>query len=288
MYPDYLIADKYVTLYGICIAIGILACILILRYCGKRERIEQKFMDFVEINGYVAIAVGFGTAYLFQAFYDFIKYGEVDWSSVGITFLGGLIGGVGSFLIIYNIVKKKFKGRIVEILPFAPICITIAHAFGRMGCFFAGCCYGKVGDPSDAFYFLCVKFKYVAGMRYPTNLMESIFLFLLCGTMFLLYYKKKFKYNFLIYLPTYGIWRYLIEFVRDDDRGQIIRGVDWISPSQLISLIMVLATVPVYFLLKYLYAHAPTYKDDEENKIEDNSEKENIIENEPIEKPSEN
>lgn len=286
MYPDYLIADRFVTLYGICIAIGILCCILILRYCGKRNRIEQKFMDFVEITGYIVIAIGFGAAYLFQAFYDFIKYGTVDWSSVGITFLGGLIGGVGSFIIIYNIFKKNYNGRIVEILPFAPICITIAHAFGRVGCFFAGCCYGKIGDPSDPFYFLCVEFKNVGGMRYPTNLMEAIFLFLLCGTMFLLYYKKNFKYNFLIYLPCYGIWRYLIEFVRDDERGQIFRGIDWISPSQLISLIMILATVPVFFLLKYMYSHMPSYhnKETENLEVKEAENKENLIE----EKPSEN
>ena len=61
--------------------------------------------------------------------------------------------------------------------------------------------------------------------------------------------KKKFVYNFCIYLPVYGIWRFFIEYVRGDERGEFIPGL---TPSQFWSIIMVLGTVPVYFLLKYL------------------------------------
>ena len=134
----------------------------------------------MELNGYLSIAVGFGTAYLFQLVYDWIKTGEFTFHNHGITFLGGLIGGVVTFLIVYNIVKKKFSERVACVLPLAPICITIAHAFGRVGCFFAGCCYGKIASPDSPFYFTAVEFKNVAGMRYPTNLFEAIFLFILC------------------------------------------------------------------------------------------------------------
>ncbi|MBO4667399.1 MAG: prolipoprotein diacylglyceryl transferase [Bacilli bacterium] len=274
MYPDPFIAGKYVTLYGIMIALGIVACILFLRYLGKKRQIDPKFLDFVELNGYASIAVGFGTAYLFQLVYDWIKTGEFSFRNHGITFLGGLIGGVATFLIIYNIMKKKYSARIASILPIAPICITIAHAFGRVGCFFAGCCYGRIAEEGELFYFTAVQFKYLDGLRYPTNLFEAIFLFVLCGIMLLLLLKKNFKYNFIIYLPAYGIWRFLIEYVRADERGQIFPGVDWISPSQFISLIMVLGTIPVYFLIKYLYKNEEinpkeeTREDNNENKEE--------------------
>lgn len=253
MYPYPFIAGKYLTLYGIMIAIGIVFCIIFLRFLGKKSKIDQKFLDFVEFNGYISIAVGFGFAYLFQVVYDAIETGHFDFKNGGITFLGGLIGGVVTFLIIYNILKKKYNARIASILPIAPICITIAHAFGRVGCFFAGCCYGKIANPDSFFYFTAVEFKTVSGMRYPTNLFEAIFLFILCGVMLILLLKKNFKYTFLIYLPAYGIWRFLIEFVRDDHRGAIIPGVSWLSPSQFYSLIMVIGSIPLYFLLKNLF-----------------------------------
>ena len=253
MYPDFLIADKYVTLYGIMIAVGIVFCILLLRFFGKRDKIDQKFLDFVELNGYVSIAIGFGVAYLYQVVYNAISSGHLDFHDGGLTFLGGLIGGVVTFLIIYNIMKKKYNTRIASILPIAPICITIAHAFGRIGCFFAGCCYGKIADPNDFFYFTAVKFKYLSGVRYPTNLFEAIFLFILCGVMAILLLKKHFKYTFLIYLPAYGIWRFFIEFLRDDDRGQIFPGVTWLTPSQFYALIMIIGTVPLYFFMRYLF-----------------------------------
>lgn len=274
MYPYPFIAGKYLTLYGIMIAIGIVFCIIFLRFLGKKSKIDQKFLDFVEFNGYISIAVGFGFAYLFQVVYDAIETGHFDFKNGGITFLGGLIGGVVTFLIIYNIFKKRYNDSIVSILPIAPICITIAHAFGRIGCFFAGCCYGKIADPDSFFYFTAVEFKTVSGMRYPTNLFEAIFLFLLFGIMLFLLLKKNFKYTFLIYLPAYGIWRYLIEFVRDDDRGALFPGVSWLSPSQFYALIMVIGSIPLYFLLRNFFNKE---KEQKEEKVE--VEKEEMIEN---------
>ena len=271
MYPDPFIGGRFVTLYGIMIAIGIVACIFFLRFLGKRAKIDAKFLDFVELNGYVSIAVGFGSAYLFQVVYDAIQTGHLDFHNHGITFLGGLIGGVATFLIIYNIMKKKFNARIATILPIAPICITIAHAFGRIGCFFAGCCYGRIAEEGELFYFTAVKFKYLDGLRYPTNLFEAIFLFVLCGVMLFLLLKKNFKYNFLVYLPLYGIWRFFIEMVRDDERGQIFPGVEWLSPSQFFSIIMVVGTIPLFFLLRYLFKKDEERKNEKENEERDNA-----------------
>lgn len=247
MYPNPLIGN-YVTLYGICIAIGIVACILVLRWLGKVTNVNKKFLDFVETLGYIVILLGFLSAKLFQSVYDWIETGTFDFMHSGITFIGGLIGGAGSFIIIYTLMRKKLTGKIVDILPIAPCCIVIAHAFGRLGCFFAGCCGGRAADPSDTFYFLAMRFPN-QGLVYPTQLFEAIFLFILFGILLLLVLKKNFKYGFSIYLFTYGIWRFLIEFLRDDDRGAFIPGL---TPSQFWSIIMIIGAVPVYFLIRYL------------------------------------
>ena len=146
------------------------------------------------------------------------------------------------------IFRKKLTGRIVDVLPIVPCCITVAHAFGRIGCFFAGCCGGRKAVEGDFFYFLAMKFP-EEGLVYPTQLFEAFFLFVLFGVLLLLVLKKNFKYGFSIYLGAYGIWRFFLEFLRDDYRGEFIPGL---TPSQFWSIIMVLGAVPVYFLIKYL------------------------------------
>ena len=72
----------------------------------------QKVQDFTFIVVIVAIAIGFLFAKLYQAFYNFIEDGIWDFYSAGITVMGGLIGGAGTFLLIYFLVGKYiFKGK---------------------------------------------------------------------------------------------------------------------------------------------------------------------------------
>ena len=244
MYP-YKIVGLF-HLYGLMIAVGILACFAVLFHFGKKRKIEDRFIDFVFYNAIVAIIIGFGSAALFQATYNYIENPSAGFNlDSGITFIGGLIGGIVSFLGGYAIFRKKYKARLMDIISIAPCCILIAHAFGRVGCFFAGCCYGK---PTDSF--LGIEFPGVhGGPRHATQLYEAIFLFILFGLCYLLYWKKNFKYNLSLYLIVYGIFRFLIEFLRDDARGQLL-GI--VSPSQFWSILMVVGGVGVYFLLKWL------------------------------------
>ena len=250
MYPDFLIAGKYVTLYGICIAIGVAACIFILRFMGKRSGVEPKFLEFTEMLGYIVIIIGFGGAALWQALYIYLENpaGGFHFSLENITFIGGLIFGVGSFIIIYLVRRKKLTGRITDILPIAPCCITVAHGFGRIGCNFAGCCYGKVVPEGKWYSWIAVN-MYHTDHVFPTQLMEAAFLFILCGVMMFLVLKKKFYNVFPIYLAGYGVWRFLIEFLRDDDRGSFIPGL---TPSQFWGIVMVALAIPVFFFIRYI------------------------------------
>lgn len=247
MYPDKILGLFH--LYGLMIGVGILACFSILYLYGKKEKIEESFMDFVFYNTIVAIALGFGAAALFQATYNYIENPEAgfDFGS-GITFIGGLIGGVISFLVGYAIFRKRFKTRLVDIISFIPCCILIAHAFGRVGCLFAGCCHGEKTTAWYGIFMHTVEFGYAKVV--PTQLFEALFLFALFAICFILVWKKKFKHNMSLYLIAYGIFRFLLEFLRADDRGQLL-GV--ISPSQFWSLLMIVAGVAVYFLLEWLY-----------------------------------
>ncbi len=244
MYPDAIFGIFH--LYGLMIAVGILACFGLLFQYQKKKKIEARFIDFVFYNAVVAIFLGFIAAALFQAIYNYIEDPSAGFNlDGGITFIGGLIGGAGSFLIGYAIFRKKYKTRLIDILSFTPCCILIAHAFGRVGCFFAGCCYGKETDS-----FLGIQFPGHSVKVHPTQLYEAIFLFALCALCYFLVYKKDFKHNLSLYLVAYGIFRFCLEFLRGDDRGQLL-GI--ISPSQFWSICMVVLGVALYFILEKLY-----------------------------------
>ena len=243
MYPHKIFGFFY--LYGLMIAIGLLAAFAVLFYWGKKKNIEEKFVDFIFYNGIISIAIGFGAAALFQATYDYIENPEAGFKISGsITFMGGLLGGVVCFLLIYFIFRKRFKTKLTETLSMFPCAILIGHAFGRIGCFFAGCCHGKETD-----CFLGVQFPGLPAPVHPTQLYEATFLFIMFAVCFYLLMKKDFKHNLSLYLVSYGIFRFLIEYLRGDHRGEFVLGI---SPSQFWGIFMVVAGVALFFALEYL------------------------------------
>ena len=163
----------------------------------------------------------------------------------GLTFIGGLIGGTLCFLTIYLFFRKKYTTRLYRVTSLLPCCILIAHAFGRIGCFFAGCCYGKETDS-----FLGVQFSQLSHPVYPTQLYEAVFLFILFFICFYLLLKKDFMHNLSLYLISYGIFRYFLEYLHGDNRGELI---GLITPSQFWSLLMILLGIILIFVIKNLY-----------------------------------
>ncbi|MBQ9784189.1 MAG: prolipoprotein diacylglyceryl transferase [Clostridia bacterium] len=231
-----------IYMYGIMIAVGILAAFVVLFGYGKLLKIKDSFLDFIFYNALVSIAVGFGAAALFQATYNYIENPDAGFDlGGGITFIGGFIGGALCFLAIYFIFRRRLEGRLIEAVSMIPCCITVGHAFGRIGCFFAGCCYGKATDGIFG-----VEFHPASPAPsypvHPTQLYEAIFLFVLFGVCTLLVLKFRFKHNLSLYFIGYGIFRFLLEYVRDDDRGALVGGI---SPSQFWSLGLIVTGIAV-------------------------------------------
>lgn len=240
MLPDPIFLN--IHMYGVMIAVGILCAFLTLFYLTKKKGVDVRFTDFIFYKGIASIVVGFGFATLFQSTYNYIKNPSAGFElGSGMTFIGGLIGGVACFLAIYFIFRKKYTARLYEVISLLPCSILIAHAFGRIGCFFAGCCYGKETDS-----FLGVQFPDLPHPVHPTQLYEAAFLFVLFAVSVYLILKKDFKHNLSLYLIAYGVFRFLIEYVRGDDRGEL---VGFVSPSQFWSILMVVAGVAIIFVM---------------------------------------
>lgn len=239
-----------IHMYGVCIAVGLLCALLLIHPLGKRNGLSEKFLDFVFYNAIFSILGGFGSATLFQSLYDYIEDPSQGFSlGSGMTFLGGLIGGVVIFLSVYFILRKRLDGRVMKVLPFAPAIITVAHAFGRVGCFFAGCCYGK---PTDSW--LGVQFPRLPHPVHATQLYEAAFLFALFGLCMFLYCKLRFRHTMSVYLCAYGVFRFLLEFLRGDYRGTLLGNT--LSPSQIWSLGMIVIGAALIVVFERFFSHS--------------------------------
>ena len=238
MFPELWIFDTY----SLMIFIGALSAIIIFYFYSMNRGFDKKFRLDIEILAVVSIIVGLGSAMLFQWLFDLLK-GDGEHNHFSMTFFGGLTGGALMFIFIYIFyIRKKYpQHRFIEILIIAPACITLAHAFGRIGCFLAGCCYGKETDS-----FLGVKFPDLPNKVFPTQLFEATFLFIIAGILFYLAMKKDFKYTMPVYLISYGIFRFMIEFIRGDERGAFILGL---SPSQWFSIVAFIIGVALIFII---------------------------------------
>jgi len=247
MFPEFSIIG--LSLYDIFFMLGVVSALLILRLLSDRSGFSAKLFNFCLFDGIFAIACGYGSAVLFQAFYNFLDNGKFELSATtGATFYGGLIGGVALFLIIYfgvghfRFPDGEHRASTFKLTGIAACSITAAHAWGRVGCFMVGCCHGHATDSVFGIFM-----KYPGYKVLPTQLWEAIFLGLLCAFLIMRYLKNK-SYNMPIYMAAYGVWRFFIEYFRGDHRGETV--VKFLTPSQLVAVILVLGAGLVWYLEK--------------------------------------
>ena len=241
--------------YEIFLTIGLLAALLVADRLGIKRGFSVKLQKLVIIGAVAAILLGFGGAVLFQAFYDFLATGKfVVGKTTGMTFYGGFIFGVLTYLAVWFgggklwKISEEVKTKTADMTDIAAVAVPMAHGFGRLGCFFAGCCHGK---ETDAWY--GVKMLTEDGWKtvVPVQLYEAIVLLVLAGALLWLFFRltgEKRIPLLPVYGILYGIWRFCIEYARDDDRGATI--VAFLSPSQLIAVLLISVGVG-YFALWY-------------------------------------
>jgi len=143
------------------------------------------------------------------------------------VFYGGLIGGFAAALIYIQKNKLDFWDVIDILIP----SVLLFHAFGRVGCFFAGCCYGREVTWSIAINGLVPVQLFEAGLN----------LLLLAAVLIIRPERKRPGILLPLYLITYSIGRFILEFFR----GDTSRGMFFLSTSQWLSLLV----LPVGILL---------------------------------------
>ena len=244
MYPYSIIFG--IDLYTVFLCIGIIGAIVVFRLFSDRIKMNWRVQNFCILVAFVSIVIGYLSAVFFQALYDIESRGGfiID-SSTGATFYGGLIGGAGCFIALYfGIGSFWFKDKVhidsfFSLADIAAASIAIAHGFGRIGCLMAGCCHGKIVDAWYSVYMPAINAKAV-----PLQLYEALFLFALFGFFTFRVFTRR-SCNLPLYMAIYGVWRFVIEYFRTDDRGSTV--VDFLSPSQFIAVLMIIGSVALFF-----------------------------------------
>ena len=162
--------------------------------------------------------------------------------SAGFVFYGGLIGG----LIGYYIYCRQFKLDFLLFMDLMAPSLPIMHGIGRIGCLFAGCCYGIHYEGP---FHITFERSIVApnGVPlFPTQIVESI-LNIIAGIFLIIYSRRERQQGRIIavYIIYYSIIRFILEFLRGDiPRGMVFS----ISTSQLISILLL--PIGLYLFLK--------------------------------------
>ncbi len=243
-----------IDLYTLLLCVGILAAIIVFRVLADKTGLPAKLQNLALASGLGAIVLGYFSAVVFQAFYNIEKNGGkliID-QNTGATFYGGLIGGAVVFILAYFVAGRFFfKNRehiagFYRVADIAMCSVAIAHALGRVGCLMAGCCYGR---PTEAWFGIRMLIHGTWQKVIPTQLFEALFLLLLFFSFLTLVLRKK-GYCLELYLCGYGIWRFFIEYVRNDYRGTTV--VSFMTPSQLTAVLMVIAGVALVFVRRRL------------------------------------
>src|SRR6266536_5812293 len=260
MYPIlFHIGSFTVNTYGVFLALAFLGAIFVTVRLTERDGLPRE--KIYDLCLWLLLSSLIGSKVLM--FFTEPEYREhplqlfsLDFLRSGGVFYGGLLGAIiaGYFLM------KRWK------LPWwktADACapgIALGNALGRQGCFSAGCCWGKPTNLPWGVRFTQLGHE-VTGVPidaklHPTQLYESFAMLIVF--FFLLWLHKKKKFNgqvILAYAVIYATVRFLIEFVRDDPRGDILglTTLTGLSTSQMIGIIV---GVGALILLVIRWQHA--------------------------------
>lgn len=239
--------------YGLMIAIGFLSGISVVRKLAARNGLDP---DRIADLSFWLLLTGFiGARILFiitRIDYFLARPLEIFkvWEG-GLVFFGGLITATAYAFWFFRKNKLDLWTMIDVLSPG----VVVAHAFGRIGCLAAGCCYGRLTDVPWAIRLNSelVDIQLRGMPIHPTQIYESSALFILFAGLMWISKKKSFQGQVgLSYFMIYPIIRSVIEVFRGDTvRGFVIENL--LSTSQFISILVFIAAG---FMLNWRMKHS--------------------------------
>jgi phosphatidylglycerol:prolipoprotein diacylglycerol transferase len=245
MFPElFRIGNFPINTYGVLLALAFLVALVVAARLAQRDGLARERIYDLGLWMLLAALVGSKVLMLWTE----PEYRENPWQLFSLDFLrsGGVFYGglIGAILVGYFLVRRYNLPWWKTADAFAPG-IALGQSIGRLGCFSAGCCWGKPTNLPWGVRFTELGHQ-ITGVPidahlHPTQLYEAFATFLLFLFLLWLHRRKRFSGQvILFYAVLYSVARFLIEIVRDDPRGDIggLTTLTGLSTSQMISLLV--------------------------------------------------
>lgn len=242
------IGNIHIYGYGLMIALGVIAAVAVTCFRAKRYyNVDPDLIFNAGIIGIISGLVGAKLTYWIVEIKSVIQNPSMLLNlGGGFVVYGGVILGVLVPVLYLRFVKKTTA---LDKVDLAVSGIALGQAIGRIGCLFAGCCYGAAA-PEGAWFAI----HFPAGAEapagiglYPTQIISAVGDFALF--LFLALYLRRARFRGEVttyYMMLYAVGRFLVEFLRDDPRGN----VGALSTSQFISIFMFVAGAALWFVFR--------------------------------------
>ncbi len=240
--------------YGLMIAIGFLAAVFFILRDAEKEGLDRQLIAEKSLWALFWGVAGTRLLHIMMFPESYSWKDPIGWVAV---WNGGLVfQGAFPLSIAYAWwVLRKHKQPFWKVSDIVLTYMPLAQAFGRIGCFFNGCCFGhRAQDLPWALSFPKGSPPYYAHLKrfselttdaqwsfpiHPTQIYSSMLLVLICLTLWLLRKKWQPFTGFVLpmYLMLYSVARFIIEIYRDDDNPTNL-GFGVISNQQVFCLAM--------------------------------------------------
>ena len=223
MFPDPVkLGPLAISFYGLMVAVGVLAALALFSVTAPRRGLSAPLArDFC----FWMILAGLIGSRFFYVVFHWSEFSNDLWG-VFAYWRGGLMfqGGVITALAVSPFFLKRYGLEFWPTVDVMAPSLALGQCFGRLGCFAAGCCYGRLTSPDSP---LAVVFPYgslaPAGWPlWPVQLFESFGLLVLAlvlvRTTRLPAFSRPGRVGAL-YLLWAGLLRLGMECLRGDYRG---------------------------------------------------------------------
>ena len=204
------IGSRPIYWYGVLVALGFLAAVAHWNVLGKKDGRPAGFGSelgfWIMLSGILGARVAYILANLGVYIENPVEIIRLD--KGGLVFYGGFIGAAVCLVFL----ARGRKEPLLKLADFTVTGLPVGHAIGRVGCFINGCCYGSV---TTAPWGVCT----ADAVRHPTQLYEAAFNLCVYGLLLWFFPKRK-QYGqvLALYLLAYPVGRFLLEFLRGDER----------------------------------------------------------------------
>jgi phosphatidylglycerol:prolipoprotein diacylglycerol transferase len=256
MYPE-LFHISFLHTYGVLVALAFLSAVWMAAHLARRAGIDAEAVTNLGI--YCALAAMAGAKLMMFVVDPDYRRDIFSWASLqaGGVFYGGLLAA----LAVAWWYMRKTKLPLFETADvFAPA-IALGHGIGRLGCFSAGCCWGVLCDRPWAVTFRNPVANEVTGVPlnvplHPTQLYESLAEFAIFAILFWRIGKPHGRGAVIaLYLMLYGAVRFVVEFYRYHEQGNLWGGP--LDTSQMISLALFAVGASRFLIFRSLDAARP-------------------------------